>query len=169
MRFSVPDGIKLNYSTLAGASYRKSLNVSAQTIELQLLLANRTKKRWLEVGCVRTNISLDLYMSPAGWVQDAEKQLEFLTIQDAETVRFADVLRKEKQAPRNPWRRNSIYLPNLERPHVLSGEKLHSRLYDVHDQHPERPFRSFRDSEPVLAESDEEQGISEIARDERLA
>ena len=169
MRLFVPEGIRLNYSTLAGATFRKVVSVDSPSLEVQLLLSNRTGKRWLEVACLETGIAVDMYQSPAGWIQDAEVQRDFLNSQDAETGRFAEVLNKLRQSGNNPRKHSSLYLPKLERPRLFTGEDAQSPRTRTSHVMSERRSRSFRTHEMTIAESDGEFDITESVRDERLA
>lgn len=92
VRLNVTKGLRLALNNVAKTRYRRLTSVAIPDIEMQMLLEQNTAKQWLEVGRIRTGVSLDLYSAPSGWRKDAEEQKSFLTEQDAQTHRFARVI-----------------------------------------------------------------------------
>lgn len=170
LRISASDAIKLSYNTLAGTAYRKSIGVEAPSLRVQLLLANRTGKQWLEVGSLDAGVALELYQSPVGWVRDAEEQRKFLAIQDHATGRFAALMSGSNFITQHhSTRRTCLFLPKLECPQVFTGQNPQAQKARHGRTVSERRSRSLHRQEAVHDDSDEEYLISETARDERLA
>ena len=170
LRVSSADAVRLNYSTLAGTTHRKVVGVDAASLSVQILLSNRTGKQWLEVASLDAGVALELFQSPAGWVQDAEDQKKFLRTQDAATGRLEEILGSTHLNSRvHRSGHPCLFLPKLGPPSLFSTQNRHVENSRQSRRSSEQNSRSFHRNEVVQEQSDEEYFISEAARDERLA
>ncbi len=90
IHISLPSGLRMDNNNLGGKFHRTLTSIRIPTVSLKVL-SNVTShhNNWLENASISTDISLDIYSSPAGWRTLAEDQLNFVDEQDALTGRAA--------------------------------------------------------------------------------
>ncbi|TDL24302.1 hypothetical protein BD410DRAFT_116796 [Rickenella mellea] len=164
LRLSLPDGFSLASNDLAGDYYRKVLVLLAPAVDVLVLLALPSGRRWIEAASLHFEISLDLYRSPSGWKRSAKRQKEFLQKQDSETQRAQQLTREPLRERVKITSMNSLHLPHAQLPIIASGSKRRKL------SHPRYRHRGrVQHDHTWLSDSDAEPNISEVDRDFRLA
>lgn len=89
VHLALEEGIAFDYNDLATTTYRKVSSIRMPCARLKTLLRSPYKRDdWLEVASAEVDLYTDIYSSPAGWQEDAARQLRFVMQQDAATKRL---------------------------------------------------------------------------------
>ncbi|OCH88869.1 hypothetical protein OBBRIDRAFT_779350 [Obba rivulosa] len=130
IELSLPDGLKIDTNDLPGMSYSKVNIVRAPSASLKALLASKTSRhKWHEAMSVSFDANLDIYSTPSGWEERAQKQRAFVAEQDRPTgrVKFiysGSVAPEDGRPPLVPiGDYSSVYLPPLRLPTISRAKR----------------------------------------------
>lgn len=94
---SLPSGLLLDFNDLPGQTYAKVMSIRLPLCQVRNLLRSPYKRdHWFEVAWVRFDCFTDIYSAPPGWQEHANRQMKFLTEQDAPTRRLRFLYEKER-------------------------------------------------------------------------
>ncbi|KAJ7703124.1 hypothetical protein B0H17DRAFT_922585 [Mycena rosella] len=176
---SLPSGLKADFNDLGGQYHRKLTSLRIPCIHVKFLLRSLTEHhRWLEVSQLETDVYLDVYDSPSGWQQKAQKQAEFIREQDLPSGRaermFAGMGKNGPTSSNGSFaarlaHQNGVFLPQpslSNRRRYRSTDGLSNAVRSAERQ-AEKPAPWLKLSH--LSESDSGEDILDVDRDARLA
>ncbi|KAF9033263.1 hypothetical protein BDZ89DRAFT_1063002 [Hymenopellis radicata] len=163
IHISLPSGLRMDNNNLGGKFHRTLTSIRIPTVSIKVL-SNVTSHRnnWLESASISTDVSLDIYTSPAGWRTLAEDQLNFVDEQDALTGRAAAMF----QALWGDRIRDKPYASHRNGVHIPQPLPSHSSRFTARGRH--RGHEQGKWHSPPLSESEDER-LPEAERDARLA
>jgi hypothetical protein len=185
---SLPGGLKASTNDLGGQFHRRLASLRVPRIFVKFLLRSQAEhRRWLEVCELDSDAYLDVYFSPAGWKEKAEKQAAFIEEQDLPSGRAERMfggLESNKKGisflmiffapfPNSLYlarfvHRNGVFLPQ---PELSDHRRYRSMERPPTAKPPGRQAENRASWQKLshLSESDSGEGILDTDRDARLA
>lgn len=188
VELALPRGLRLDTNDLAGQAYSKVTSFRVPSVCLKILLAaNEPSGVWHEALECTADANMDIYSAPSNWREKAKIQSEFLAAQDSHTGRAIFLYMPDQSVPYDslaPGNQTHLmmhpffltiitgrglldtefYIPQLRIPKPTSSTKFTKQGPSLSETPNNRGAR-FR----AYPESEEEEWISEVDRDARLA
>ncbi|KAH9485425.1 Protein CSF1 [Psilocybe cubensis] len=172
----LPHGLVFDSNDLGAHQYRSVMALRIHQLNASVLLASSTerKNQWLEAASVLFDMDLDIYSSPTGHRGMTRKQLLFIEEQDKPTGRAKFMFNQLRQRIQENdsldqrLHRGGVFLPQPSLPGAFCDNSTSYPSLQSHT-HRTRPPSWRLSTFTNLSDSEEEEAISEVDRDARLA
>lgn len=185
IQISLSQGLSVDNNNVPGKQHQSVTSIQAPQVVCRILLTSETARpSWLEAAEISFDVYLDIYSAPKGWKERGIKQSEFIREQDKPTGRAKRMMEAANSSTNLSTcsihscpcaniaadfhqHQTGLYLPQPRLSFPKKAAPPPNAAQTILQPTPTRPWHSSRTAQ--LSESENEDNISEAARDARLA